>query len=128
MLAPRLILLHRPPHVLRARSLRESGVVFANPASRRLARNGAVASLMPQAMTMFLAIFGRFGRPVSRADLADALWFALPDGGPLDARNCINVTLHHLRAGIAPLGLAIDKDGLGCRATVLHDVPLARAA
>lgn len=55
-------------------------------------------------------LVSRFGRPISRAELADRVYDDRPDGGPDTAANILSAQMAHIRKNpeFARLGMAID--------------------
>lgn len=83
---------------------------------RLVSPSGRAIRLTDQQGVIMSQLMGRYGRPVFRKELLDALWGDDPDGGPLCPANVIKVQMNRLRHVCRAIGLNFD-----CRSNWAHD-------
>lgn len=75
---------------------------------RLVSPSGKSVRLTEQQGVIMSQLLGRYGRPVFRDDLLEALWGDDPEGGPLCPVNVIKVQMNRLRHVCRALGIDFD--------------------
>lgn len=81
-----------------------------------VAPSGTTVRLTDQQGAIMSQLLGRYGKPVYRTNLIEALWGDDPEGGPLNPAGVIRVQLNNIRRIFRALGVDLD-----CRPTWGHN-------